>query len=199
MYPHHPQALKDPDLLEERRSLIAEASHLEALEHWRAGYEAITSTPIPHFDPGDAGDQARVLWLLEKPPTALLQAGGTGIVSVDNPDTSAERCWIEREEAGLQEGVLVWNLIPYAVDAPKAGDKAAGTRALRKVLRLLPRLEAVILCTQSVQTAWASNSLSDQARRATLIKAPGVGPMVGQPRQREELRKAVHRAKRLVG
>lgn len=199
MHPHHPQALKDPAVLEERRNLLSTATHLEALEQWRTEYEATFSRPIPHFDPGDAGTEARVLWLLEKPPSALLEEGGSGIVSVDNPDASAERCWIERSEANLRDGVLVWNLIPYSVDVPKSEDKAAGTRALRKVLRLLPRLEVVILCTQSVQTAWMNNSLSDAAPRATLVKAPGIGPMAGQSRQREELRKAVHRAKRLVG
>lgn len=199
MYLDHPQALADEAVLENRRSMLATAPHVQSLEQWRASYAATRSTPVPHFDPADAGDQARVLFVLDRPQEDLFSESGTGIVSVDNPDSSAERCWIERDSAGLHDGVLMWNMVPFLVPNPNADNRTAGAKALGSVLRLLPRLEVVLLCSDAVQQTWDKH-LQDRVPRVTVIKAPGVGPQsLSRKTKQDELRKAVERAKRLVG
>ncbi|NJC23570.1 hypothetical protein BJ994_002646 [Arthrobacter pigmenti] len=199
MFLDRPQALSDKAVLEGRRSQLATAPHIQSLEQWRADYVAARSLRIPHFDPDDAGDQARVLFVLDRPPEEVLSEQGSGFVSVDNPDSSAERCWIERDAAGLHNEVLMWNLVPFPASSPTADDRTAGAKALGSVLRLLPRLEVVLLCSDMVQQTWERH-LRDRVPRVIAIKAPGVGPQaLSRKTKQEELRKAVLRAKRLVG
>lgn len=201
MFATTPQSLKSDDELALRRSMLETAPHIQSLEEWRAEYASTHSATIPNFDPADAGDQARVLWLLDQPPAAVVGSEGTGFVSVDNPDSAAERCWTERNEAGLHDGVLMWNMIPYSVDGkPTASDRTAGIRALGSVLRLLPRLDVIILSSTEVNQTWNSSHLVDRVPRATVLSAPGVGKQaMSKPALHAKLRNAVQRAKRIVG
>ncbi len=199
MFLERPQALSDPEILQNRKEMLVTEPHIEKLEEWRTAYEATKATSVPHFDPADAGDQARVLFVLDKPSPEVLSDEGTGFVSVDNPDAAAERCWIERDASGLHEGVLMWNMLPFAVSSPTANDWTAGAKALGSILRLLPRLEVVLLCSDPVQLAWEKH-LRDRVPRVMPIKAPGVGPQaLARKTKQDEFRKAVDRAKRLVG
>jgi hypothetical protein len=199
MFADRPQTLASPSIREERRAMLETADHIQSLEQWRAEYIATRSVPVPHFDPADAGDQARVLFVLDKPPAIVVSPEGSGFVSVDNPDPAAERCWTERNAAGLHDGVLMWNMVPFYTETEGANEKVAGAKALGSVLRLLPRLRVVILCSLTVQQTWAKH-LADRAPRAITIKAPGVGmqAMARQAKQ-EEFRQAIQRAKGLVG
>lgn len=199
MFLDRPQALADTEILNQRRAMLETAPHIQSLEQWRATYAATRSTSVPHFDPADAGDQARVLFVLDRPPMEVVSEGGTGFVSVDNPDSAAERCWIERDAADLHDDVLMWNMVPFVAPNPTADDRTAGAKALGSVLRLLPRLEVVLLCSDSVQQTWERH-LKDRVPRVIPIKAPGIGPQaLARKTKQEELQKAVARAKRLVG
>ncbi len=201
MFATIPQSLKSEEELANRRSMLETAPHIQSLEEWRVEYASTRSVTIPNFDPADAGDQARVLWLLDQPPATVVAPDGTGIVSVDNPDNAAERCWHERNEAGLHDGVLMWNMIPYCVEGKAtASDKMAGIKALGPVLRLLPRLEVVILSSADVQQAWKTSHLGGRVPRATVLDAPGVGRQaMSRNAMQSKLTNAVQRAKRIVG
>ncbi len=181
--------------------MLETAPHIQSLEEWRTEYAATRSTPVPHFDPADAGSEARVLWLMDQPSASILEPEGTGFVSVDNPDSAAERCWNERNEAGLHDGVLMWNMIPFFVEGKAtAPDKMAGIKALGPVLRLLPRLDVVILSGSEVQQAWKTSHLGGRVPRATILEAPGVGKQaMSRPAMRSKLTNAVDRAKRIIG
>ena len=62
-----------------------------------------------------------------------------------------------------------------------------------------PHTEVVLLCSDAVQQTWDKH-LQDRVPRVTVIKAPGVGPQsLSRKTKQDELRKAVERAKRLVG
>jgi hypothetical protein len=83
--------------------------HVAPLNDWvrsvreRLGPEAI----VPWFDPWDAGVEISVLWLLEAPgPRATVERGGSGFVSCDNNDQTAENTWRTREEAGVPRSVV---------------------------------------------------------------------------------------------
>ncbi len=179
--------------------MLATAPHIQRLEEWRTGFAENRRTIVPHFDPADAGDQARVLILMDRPSPEAVSDQGTGFVSVDNPDSIAERCWLERDAVGLREGVLLWNLIPTDNPKPTADDRTTGAKALGGVLRLLPRLQVVLLCGLTVQQTWEKH-LQDRVPRAVPLKAPGVGPQaLSRKAKQVELRKAFERAKRLVG
>src|SRR4051794_35386301 len=111
-----PRSLRDQAVLEARLSRLDEP-HVLPLSDWvrslraRLGDQAI----VPWFDPADGGIDASILWLLEAPgPKATRERGGSGIVSCNNNDGTAENTWRTREEAGVhRESVLHWNVIPY--------------------------------------------------------------------------------------
>lgn len=110
-----PRAFKDPAVLEQRLTRLDEP-HVAALNGWvrdlraRLGPSAI----VPWFDPAD-GDAASILWLLEAPgPRATRERGGSGIVSCNNNDGTAENMWRTRVEAGVsRHHVVHWNVVPY--------------------------------------------------------------------------------------
>ncbi len=62
----------------------------------RAGDES-----IPWFDPTDAGVRARILLLLEAPGRRATAKQGSGFVSADNDDPTAENAWHLYREAGI--------------------------------------------------------------------------------------------------
>ena len=173
---------------------------IQKLEEWRDAYARTRTEPVPHFDPADAGVEARVLFLLDSPGSQTVTAEGPGFVSVDNPDQAAERCWNERQEAELHEGVLLWNTVPFFLNGaePTPVQTIAGVKALKSVMGLLPRLQAVVLCGTFTKTQWAKHM--GAFTRPTVIKAPSPGgrAMISRKKQ-DEFRKAVMRAKSLVG
>lgn len=112
---------------------------------WRnAGYD------VPNPDPNDAGINAKALFLLESPgPKAV----GTGFVSCDNPDASAQNMRRSLEEAGLKRSeVMLWNVVPYCVSSATK-NKNASTKDIEKsapltqeFVGLFPNLQVVVLC-----------------------------------------------------
>lgn len=104
-----PKSFRDPAVLVERTSRLNEP-HVAPLNAWvrdlseRLGPEAI----VPFIDPGDGGVTARILWLLKAPgPKATTQRGGSGMISCNNNDQTAENTWRTREEAGVSRSLVV--------------------------------------------------------------------------------------------
>lgn len=68
---------------------------------------------VPWFDPFGAGINAKVLFLLQDPSNAAL---GTGFISPDNPDKTADYTSYFRNKANLLPKELVhWNIIPWEI------------------------------------------------------------------------------------
>src|SRR3954462_13447146 len=84
----------------------------------RGGGEA-----VPWFDPSEGRINARILILGEAPgPRALGQQGprpksrGSGFISPDNNDGTAENCWRALREANIaRQHVVTWNIVPWYV------------------------------------------------------------------------------------
>lgn len=158
-----PRSLRVQAELEERLSRLDEP-HVLPLSDWvrdlraRLGDQAI----VPWFDPADGGTDASILWLLEAPgPRATRERGGSGIVSCNNNDGTAENTWRTRDEAGVpRKSVLHWNVIPYYLGSTERirrwdrDDIAAVGPLLRELLSLLPKVRHVILGGGAAQAAW---------------------------------------------
>jgi len=138
--------------------------HVSPLNDWvrslqaRLGSDAV----IPWFDPADGGVNAQILWLLEAPGgKATRERGGSGFISCDNNDGTAENTYRTREEAGVSRSMVVhWNVIPYYIGtdtkirAWRPDDVAAVGPLLRELVAMLPKLRCVILGGGAAQKVW---------------------------------------------
>jgi hypothetical protein len=134
---------------------------------------------IPYFDPLDGGIKGSVLLLLEAPGPKAVE---TGFVSRDNPDDSAKNLFLACDAAGLKrEEMVLWNVVPWylgsggRIRAATKRDLAAGVRHLSNLLRVLPRLLAVVLMGRKAQTADAAIRLLLPSG-VTIFQAPLPSP-----------------------
>lgn len=165
-----PRTLRDKATLEKRLSRLDEP-HVAPLSGWvrdlrlRLGPDAI----VPWFDPADGGTEARILFLLEAPgPKATRERGGSGIISCNNNDRTAENAWRTRDEAGVDRSLVVhWNVIPAymgsdtKIRAWARDDVAAAGPLLKELVSLLPNLRSVILGGRAAQHAWRDHQPPD--------------------------------------
>ena len=147
-----------------RREAEINAPHVAQLNAWvrklrkRLGPNAI----IPWFDPQDGGCNARILWLLEAPgPKATRERGGSGFISCNNNDGTAQNTWETREDAGVSRKLVVhWNVIPYYIGtdtkirAYNPNDIAAVGLLIEELVSLLPHLRVVVLGGEAARKVW---------------------------------------------
>jgi G:T/U-mismatch repair DNA glycosylase len=121
---------------------------------------------VPDFDPCDGGINARMLFLFEKPgpmtDSANGKRGGSGFISRDNDDRSAEATGRFMAEAGIpRSATILWNTIPWWDGAIKftSAQTQTGLAELPTLLKLLPLVRTVVLVGRTAQRA--SNSLRD--------------------------------------
>ncbi len=139
--------LSSPKALDARAALLG-APHLRAIEAWRVGMTS-EARPLPHVDPLDGGDAARLLILLETPGPG---AERLRFVSRDNPTGTGRNLRRFLGEAGLARGdTVIWNAVPWVVHDPgarnravRAGEVREGAAMLPGFIDLLPRLAAVV-------------------------------------------------------
>ena len=123
-------------------------------EKLRAAYPA---WEFPDFDPLDGGVNADLLFLLEKPgPRTLAGGKGSGFISRDNDNPTAEAIFAFMKEAGLARGcTVIWNVVPgwNGTLQVTTAELLAGLDALKSLLPLLPKLRTVVLVGQRAQRA----------------------------------------------
>ncbi len=155
---------RDPAELARKRALL-KAPHVAPLtayvERLRAG---VPGARIPDFDPTEAGIDAPILLLLEAPgPMSTAERGGSGFISPDNNDLSAQNMWNLLREAGIDRSrdVVTWNVVPWyigddsAIRAAEANDLADAGAAIRTLVSLLPNLRLAVLIGSAAQRGWA--------------------------------------------
>lgn len=109
--------------------------------------------------PTEAGVEAHILMLFENPGRRADAARGSGFISADNDDKSAENMWHLLREAGIdrRRDIVAWNIVPWylgderRIGAVRTSDIAAARPALLELLRLLPQLRVVILFGRKAQ------------------------------------------------
>lgn len=145
----------NPGVLDTRVRMLG-MPHVVALERLRA--DLARHGPVPHFDPCDGGDRARLLLLLETPGPG---ATPLRFVSRDNPTGTAANLRRFCDAAGLdREATVIWNIVPWVVHPPGARNRpvrrsevAAGLQALLRLLERLPDLKVVVLAGRVAKQA----------------------------------------------
>lgn len=119
--------------------------------------ETHPASEFPDFDPLDGGSAADILFLLEKPgPKTSAKGGGSGFISRNNDDPTAEATFGFMKEAGIaRKRTVAWNVIPGWNETIKVttNELRAGIEALKGLLPLLPKLRTIILVGKKAQRA----------------------------------------------
>ncbi|MNF52978.1 Uracil DNA glycosylase superfamily protein [compost metagenome] len=111
------------------------------------------------FDPMDGGVGADMRFLREKPgpmTSPQMKRKGSGFISRNNDDSTAEALFIFTEQAGIdRKRVVLWNVIPgwNGTIKIKAGERSAGVDELATLLTLLPRVKTVVLVGRQAEKA----------------------------------------------
>ncbi len=133
------------------------APHVAALEGYRAALAAAHGV-VPHFDPDDGGERARVLLLLETPGPRM---GPVRIVSRDSSTGTARNIARLSAAAGLpRTRTVIWNTVPWVIHqpghrnrAPTKAETAAGLALLPGLLDRLPALRVAVLAGRAASLA----------------------------------------------
>jgi uracil-DNA glycosylase len=200
-----PRSNKEQAELARKRALRG-ALHMAPLAAYVDGLRVkYTDDRVPDFDPTEAGVRARILILAEAPgPRATVERGGSGFVSPDNDDGSAEAMWRLFAELGLDRAteVVTWNVVPSylgddtAIRAAKTSDIVAARPSIEELVELLPNLRVVLLLGKSAQRGWAHLGLA-----LPTVAAPHPSPqnLNTRPEARDQLRDAIQRSRQIAG
>jgi hypothetical protein len=111
-------------------------------------------TSVPWFDPTGAGINARVLMLLQDPSKVAKE--GTGFISPDNPDKTADNTSYFRDKANLQPDELIhWNIVPWAINDRNSSLEINKAKPfLNEFIDLLPKLEIVVCMGDKAINGW---------------------------------------------
>lgn len=161
-------------------------------------------TQIPYFDPTEAGVNASILLLLEAPgPKTDADRGGSGFVSADNDDSSAENLWHALRDAGVDRGreIATWNIVPWYIGTGKRirpatpADIEDATAPFRELQSLLKNLRVVVLLGKTAFIGWSRMGID-----LPTIACPHPSPqnLNTRPLLRTELRSALVKARSLA-
>ncbi len=109
---------------------------------------------VPNFDPEDGGVNAKALFLLEKPGEKAI---ASGFVSRDNNDETAANIFRFMEKAGVpRKQTCLWNAVPgrNGPGKPTASEIQEGAKALAHLLRILEKVQVVVLVGKEAEKAW---------------------------------------------
>lgn len=208
-----PRGFQNPERITEREQMLLTEARVQPLVEWAEALVARRTAKnpdilVPRFDPADAGVEARVLVLLEA-PGPMTNVGnhrpGSGFISVDNDDRTAETTWHARNEAGMHTGALHWNIVPWYLGAagvqhPTAEEVGQGAMELRRLLPLLPDLRAVILAGNYAQNGWAKHVAPFVSDGPLVLDTWHPSPLaMTKPERREDLFRAFRRAASVAG
>lgn len=141
--------MRDANVRQQRKAML-DLPHIAPLTAYAAGLRR-DALEVPDFDPLDGGVDARVLFLLEKPGPMTSELGkrtGSGFISRDNDDATAEATFTFMKRAGIpRELTVIWNVVPSWNGTRKvtAQEIAQGAACVTKLVGLLPALAAVVL------------------------------------------------------
>lgn len=111
---------------------------------------------VPHVAPIYGGVHARVLAILRDPGPKTQIGKGSGMVCVENDDSSAERHDTFLRNAGIDnDQLMAWNTYPWYINSkPTSAQIDRGLDPLGRVVALLPNLEVVMAHGGEAQVAW---------------------------------------------
>jgi uracil-DNA glycosylase len=200
-----PRTLGDSTAAAARRSRLDEP-HVKPLNDL-VREMLVLGRPAPWVDPDGAGVNARILFLAESPGPKAATAHGSGVVSVDNADPTAQRCWTLMRQTGLNFSDCVnWNAVPWYVSSERknknatVGDWKLAVDWFDAFLRRLPVLLVVVPMGRFAQDCWARYTAGPGAVRLPSLPCPHPSNLarVSNPNSEAEILEAMHGAKRLI-
>lgn len=110
----------------------------------------------PYVAPMYRGVHAHALAILRDPGPKAGGDKGSGFMSVENDDQTAERQCGFFSGAGIDPAEVVpWNAYPWYINAaPTREQLARGVEPMRRLMELMPNLRVVILAGKDSQAAW---------------------------------------------
>jgi len=111
---------------------------------------------LPEVAPMHAGIDALVVSVLRDPGPKTQEDTGSGFLSVENDDPTAERQLELFEQHGISaRQVLPWNAYPWYINrAPNTAELTAGADVLYSLLNLTPDCRVVLLQGTHAVDAW---------------------------------------------
>jgi len=187
----HPRAHRDPAFLAAKLARIDER-HIAPLNTLAQRIRQDTGGEVPWFDPDTGGIHARAVLLLEAPGARATGASGprgaahgSGIISPDNNDQTAENSWRLYQQAGLpRDRIAVWNIVPWylgtvtKVRSANRDDVAAAQPYLNRFIGLLPDLRVVLTLGAAARDGWLRYLLTDDATLVPTLACPHPSPQV---------------------
>lgn len=196
-----PRANREPAVVESKRARTHEP-HLASLTKLVEEMRTETGGEVPWFDPDSGGVDARALFLMEASgarSTARRPGGktiGSGFISLDNDDGTAEALWRLIREADLPRRALVmWNIVPWYIGsasrirAPGRDDLEQARPYLRRLLERLPHLRVVLTLGRKAQRGWSAFTDSNAVPVVRTGECPHPSPQ--NLRTRPEARKRI--------
>jgi hypothetical protein len=202
-----PRSLRDHDEILRRQELLLSSPSAAPLTRWLdeiVEHRRSVGLPaeMPYVDPMDAGVGAKVLIILEAPgpkTNAFNSVPGSGFISSDNDDTTAENLWLARRDAGLIDGVLIWNAVPWYLGPtkrkPRVAEQQVGGAILRDLIGMLPELHTVVPLGRHARDTWRRFARPDIGMGVRTVEShhSGAQAMI-QPGLRAHLHAALRRA-----
>ncbi len=146
--------LADPIEQERRRAMLSEP-HISSLAAFASGLRR-AEYYVPDFDPCDGGVDADILFLFEKPGPKTAPPSGSGFISRDNDDPTAEATKCFMEQAGIDRArSVIWNVIPgwNQTISIKREELRDGFAKLDLLLPKLINLKTIVLVGRKAQSA----------------------------------------------
>ena len=111
---------------------------------------------MPHVAPAHGGVDASVLSVLRDPGPMTQVGKGSGFLSIENDDPTAEQQCVAFGRVGVHAAdITPWNAYPWYINQqPNAAQLDAGVEPLVRLLGLLPRLKVVLLQGGDARDAW---------------------------------------------
>jgi hypothetical protein len=182
-----PRSMKHSDVRAERRAMLS-LPHIAPLRDFAIALRDKLAVEVPDFDPADGGTGASLLFLLEKPGpmTSADRAGrvGSGFISLDNDDPTAEAAFGFMKQAGIpRHKVVMWNVIPgwNGIRTVTSAELKAGVSEVVGLLALLPNITGIVLVGRKAQRA--KHLLAE--RGIAVFHSPHPSPIVGASRRDE--------------
>lgn len=141
------RSMREAGVRQRRRTMLC-GSHIEPLTAYAAKLRKRGLGEVPEFDPFDGGIDAQILFLFEKPGPMTASTGGSGFISRNNDDPSAEATFDFMQRAGIPRKLtLSWNVVPWWNGTRKVTGQELreGVACVEELITLLPKLRAVVL------------------------------------------------------
>ncbi len=182
-----PRSMKHANVRAERQAMLS-LPHIAPLRDFAIALRERLGVEVPDFDPADGGTGASLLFLLEKPGpmTSADRTGrvGSGFISLDNDDPSAEAAFGFMKQAGIpRHKVVMWNVIPGWNGTRKvtSAELKSGVGEVSALIQLLPAVGGIVLVGKKARRA---ESLLREAD-LPLFYSPHPSPLVRASRPTE--------------